>query len=140
MKKIFHLGIIGALAIIIAGCTSNSASTGVIRDVSPAQFFSAMDTGAFVIDVHVPEQAHIPGTDAFIPYDKISDYASLLPNDKSAPIAVYCRSGHMSDIAAEKLKEMGYTNIINLAGGENAWVSAGMDVDNTMMGHYGIMR
>lgn len=81
----------------------------------------AEDDKAFVIDVHTPEQAHIPGTDAFIPYDQIQENQSQLPEDKSTPILVYCRSGGMSAQASREIAELGYTNVYDLDGGTNAY-------------------
>lgn len=75
----------------------------------------------FVVDVHTPEQMHIPGTDAFIPYDKISQSIDQLPVDKNTPILVYCRSGSMSSWASEDLIKLGYTNVYDLEGGTNAY-------------------
>ena len=47
----------------------------------------------FVLDVHIPEQTHLPNTDAFIPYNELTENLDQLPTDKNTPIAVYCRSG-----------------------------------------------
>lgn len=73
-----------------------------------------------LIDTHIPKQEHIPGTDAFIPYNEIS-HAPSLPKDKNAKIVLYCRSGSMSRAAAYQLAEEGYTNIYDLTGGKIAW-------------------
>lgn len=75
----------------------------------------------FLLDVHTPEQLHIPGTDAFVPYDQIEANLSKLPQDKLAPILVYCRSGSMSKIASEKLASLGYQMVYDLDGGINAY-------------------
>jgi len=43
----------------------------------------------FLLDVHIPEQRHIPGTDAFIDFREIKQNAERLPIDKSTRIIVY---------------------------------------------------
>lgn len=95
--------------------------------IPPEEFYRMIqEEDVFVIDVHVPEQKHIPGTDAWIPYNEIEEYSDILPKDKSTKILVYCRSGHMSKMAASKLAEMGYKNIYDLDGGINAWIKEGL--------------
>ena len=64
----------------------------------------------FLVDVHIPEQEHIEGTDAFIPYDQIDQHLDELPADKGKRIVVYCRSGSMSETASKRLVEIGDTN------------------------------
>ena len=80
-----------------------------------------------LVDVHIPEQNHINGTDAFIPYDEIENQLDRLPQDKDAKIVLYCRTGRMSEIAAEKLAERGYTNVYNVVGGIVEWTKRGYD-------------
>ncbi|HXG20016.1 MAG TPA: molybdopterin-synthase adenylyltransferase MoeB [Methylomirabilota bacterium] len=45
--------------------------------------------------------------------------------DKSTPIIAYCAGGVRSLIAARTLKEMGYENVVSMAGGYTAWKNAG---------------
>ena len=77
-----------------------------------------------LINVHIPYEDHIDGTDAFISFDSILDSADL-PTDKQAPIALYCRSGNMSAQASAALADAGYINVIDLDGGMNAWAAEG---------------
>jgi rhodanese-related sulfurtransferase len=94
----------------------------VVKLISPSEFAErARDENAFVVDVHTPEQTHIPGTDAVIPFDQIQTNTDKLPTDKSTPILVYCRSGSMSATAAEEIASLGFTNVYDLAGGTNAY-------------------
>jgi rhodanese-related sulfurtransferase len=53
----------------------------------------------------------------------------LIPSDKITKIVLYCLSGHMSQIAAEKLISLGYTNIWNLKGGMMDWEQAAYPVE-----------
>ncbi len=46
--------------------------------------------------------------------------------DKSKPIFVYCKSGGRSHKAAEKLAELGFTNVIEMEGGILKWEAAGL--------------
>ncbi|MCR4263466.1 MAG: DUF1573 domain-containing protein [Candidatus Roizmanbacteria bacterium] len=93
-----------------------------VEQVDAAGFSELMKQGnAFLLDVHIPEQTHIPGTDAFIPYNEIEKYADQLPSDKTIPILVYCRSGNMSEEASETLAGLGYTTIYDLKGGTDSY-------------------
>ena len=74
-----------------------------------------------MLDVHVPEQMHIPGTDAFVDYRNIKEIIETIPPEKDAKIVIYCRSGSMSRQVAQHLADLGYTNIYHLAGGANAF-------------------
>ena len=94
------------------------------RLVDPAQFAATLgQPSAFVINVHVPYDGEIAGTDLFMPFDEIN--AAALPADRATPLVVYCRSGSMSSTAVVTLAALGYTNIVELAGGMNAWAANG---------------
>lgn len=76
-------------------------------------------TGDYIIlDVRTFEEyndGHIPGA-ICIPNENIgSEPLEELP-DKDQLIYVYCRSGNRSKKAAQKLVDMGYTNIVEFGG------------------------
>ena len=77
-----------------------------------------------LINVHVPYEGEIAGTDRFVPFDRVAQDRRL-PKDRAAEIVVYCRSGRMSEVAARALVKLGYTNVRELRGGMNAWAAAG---------------
>lgn len=111
------------LAGSVAGTAQEAAA---YQHLTPEELFGMLaDKDFTLIDVHIPEQAHIAGTDAFIPYNEVVARKDELPRDKSAKIVLYCRSGSMSRQAAETLAGMGYTNVFNLEGGTNAWRAGG---------------
>ena len=129
MKKLFFL----FLLLITAACQSKpvtgevvSVADGSYKDVSADELAAMLKNKDFVfINVHIPFAGDIAQTDLSIPYDEIEQNLSQLPTDKNAKVVLYCRSGRMSQIAAEKLVSLGYTNIWNLEGGMVEWEQAG---------------
>lgn len=134
MKTIFFLL---PLVILLAGCQSKSItgetvtiSGGSYQNASVTDLQTMLKSKDFVlVNVHIPFAGNIPDTDLSIPYDEIEQNLSQLPSDKNAKIVLYCRSGRMSEIAAEKLVSLGYTNVWNLKGGMVDWEQAGLELE-----------
>ena len=126
------LAVVAALAALAAACSggqSDGAPPGESVLLSPLDFSRAVfGRDVFLLNVHVPYEGEIEGTDAFVPYDKLRENAAALPADKGAPIYVYCRSGRMSAEASITLRKLGYGRVIDLAGGMVAWQAAGLAV------------
>ena len=101
-------------------------SGGTWVNITPDTLATKLTTQEFVLlNVKTPYIGEIDGTDLYIPYDQVAARAAELPKDRTAPIVVYCRSGHESAIAAQALLDLGYTNIENLDGGMDAWIASG---------------
>lgn len=97
---------------------SGAAWASGYKTVSPAELKAMLaHKDFFLLDVHIPEQRHIPGTDAFIDFRRIKQNADKLPVDKATKIVVYCLGGGMSRLAANSLMELGYARVYNLQGG-----------------------
>ena len=98
--------------------------------VPELQAWLASNGDAPLVNVHVPFQGDIAGTDLSIPFNEIADHLDQLPADKDAAVVLYCRTGPMSVRAATTLAGMGYTQVYSLVGGFNAWAAAGLPMVN----------
>jgi rhodanese-related sulfurtransferase len=56
------------------------------------------------------------------------DIESKVP-EKDAKLVLYCGGGYRSALAADALRQMGYSNAISLDGGWRAWQAAGLPVE-----------
>lgn len=123
------LGVIVSLFFLYSRKDNKNGVGTEVRLVESSEFSRlAKDEKNFLLDVHIPEQTHIPGTDAFVPYNEISTNLDKLPEDKSTPILVYCRSGSMSKEASMEIAALGYTNVYDLKGGVNNYKESNVGV------------
>jgi NADPH-dependent 2,4-dienoyl-CoA reductase/sulfur reductase-like enzyme/rhodanese-related sulfurtransferase len=82
---------------------------------------------SLILDVRTPSECKhgiIEGA-VNIPVDSLRDRLGDLPQDKNAPIYIYCRVGLRGYIAARILQQNGYSRVFNLSGGWLTWTSAG---------------
>lgn len=124
------------VSLLGAGCAadgdggSSTATTATSPAlVGPDAFARRIEApGVVTINVHTPDEGSIAGTDLTIAFDRITT-SSELPDEVSTPLAVYCRSDNMSADAVADLKTLGYTDIVELDGGFNAWAQAGRPLE-----------
>lgn len=114
---------------ILTGCAQKLDGDGMIGkatyiqiDQEKAKEMMAVNDGHVIVDVRRADEyaaGHIPGA-ILIPNESIgTEKPEQLP-DKDQIILIYCRSGNRSKQAAQKLADMGYTNIYEF-GGINTW-------------------
>ncbi len=112
--------LIVAFLFLIAGCMFQKPD--YLKMVTAPELHRLMQKeDIFLVDVHIPEQRHIKGTDLYVPYNEIEKYQDKFPKDKNTPIYLYCEAGPMGNAAARTLHELGYRNLTNLEGGAKAW-------------------
>lgn len=98
------------------------------ENISPKKLKKILDKKYFTfINVHTPYEGEIAKTDMFIDYDSIVAGKDKLPQDKKAPIILYCKTGRMSQEALKTFGDLGYTNVAHLEGGMDAWEKSGFE-------------
>ena len=122
MKKLLIL----ALSLFLAGCmitkTSETSSSYKTISSTEAQQMIEEHKDALILDVRTAaeyESGHIPNAVNLSNEDIQAGKVDSL-KDKSQLIMVYCRSGNRSRQAAQKLAELGYTNVVDF-GGIQSW-------------------
>ena len=138
MKRL--LLILATLGALLAGCGAPSATTTapaaeIDLAALPAEVDAATvaaltsNPAVFVLDVREPSEyaeGHIPGV-TLIPLGTLGERLDEIPTDR--PVIVTCRSGNRSGQAVEFLRQQGYDNVHNMAGGILAWQAAGLPVE-----------
>ena len=125
MKKIILIIIILTLIIIGVVCIMNRKERNIeneviIKHVSMNDIVQIMEENEnyIILDVRTIaeyNEGHIPNA-ICIPNETIDENVVNKLLDKNQMILVYCRSGNRSKQAAEKLKKLGYTNLIEFGG------------------------
>lgn len=105
-----------------------------VREITVSEYRAreAAADGLVLIDVredHEWEKGRIPGAmhmgRGILERDIERTFA-----DKSTPMVLYCGGGYRSALAADNLQQMGYTNVLSLAGGFREWKHAGLPVES----------
>ena len=107
----------------------------MFNNISREEIKDTLDRREAIILVEaLPEkyfnETHLPGA-IQINYDEVDVKAPQLLPDKSAMIVVYCSniSCTNSGKTAERLSQLGYSNIFKYAEGKQGWIEAGLPVE-----------
>ncbi|MEO8272905.1 MAG: molybdopterin-synthase adenylyltransferase MoeB [Chloroflexota bacterium] len=102
-----------------------------VREVDARTAEQRHAAGATLIDVREQvewDAGHIAGS-TFIPLGVVLDQIESSVPEKDRELVIYCRSGARSARATAGLMQLGYTNVVNMAGGILAWDAAGLPID-----------
>jgi rhodanese-related sulfurtransferase len=103
-----------------------------IREVSIEEVRARLEAGDRFLLFDVREQdefarGQLPGARSLGKGIIERDIEATVP-DLDAPIVLYCGGGYRSALAADALRQMGYTNVLSMWGGWREWTAAGYPV------------
>ena len=104
-----------------------SAAKAEISEVDTASAERLIADGSLVLDVREPDeydQGALPGV-VHIPRGHLEAQVEGKLLDKTKPVVVYCAGGVRSAFAAKTLQELGYTDVVSMAGGFGKWKDEG---------------
>jgi len=100
-----------------------------VREEGPAELKARLDAGEppVLIDVRDPDEYRDGYIEPAINISRgfLEFRIGTAVTDPNSPIVLYCQTGLRSVLAAKALKDLGFTNVINLAGGYAKWVQSG---------------
>jgi rhodanese-related sulfurtransferase/glyoxylase-like metal-dependent hydrolase (beta-lactamase superfamily II) len=103
-------------------------STHTLKLVSPQQLYRQMQEGKgpIVVDVRQPHEwmARRIGDVLNMPLDRLSQEARRL--EPNMPLLMVCNSAYRSSLAASIMQKLGFREVMNLEGGTEAWINAGL--------------
>ena len=102
-----------------------------ISEIDATQARERIESGEpVVVDVREQEEwdeGHIPGA-VHVPRGHLESRIERLAPDTGRPVVVYCSAGNRSAFAAKTLAELGYEDVVSLAGGFTDWKRDGFPV------------
>ena len=104
-----------------------------IKSITAPELY-AMKTGGkelFLLDVREPIELATSGAIEGVfnlPVGSLKTRRDALPGNKDAMIVCVCQSGSRSLEAVHYLRQQGYENVMNLAGGTRSWLGSGYPV------------
>jgi molybdopterin/thiamine biosynthesis adenylyltransferase/rhodanese-related sulfurtransferase len=104
-----------------------AAAKARVGEVDPADVYGRI-ASLTVLDVRESEEiaeGAIPGAQ-FVARGILERDIGIVVPDLTADIVIYCSGGSRSALAAASLQDMGYENVSSLAGGFEAWKTAGL--------------
>ena len=99
-----------------------AAARARIREASPQEVAAWPAGSVALIDVREPDEyaaGHLPGA-VNIPRG-VLEFRSQELTRPDRPLLLYCLTGGRSALAADSLRQLGFSDVRSLAGGVNAW-------------------
>lgn len=108
----------------------NESTHDTVPQLQPTEL-AKLSSPARIVDVREATEfngdlGHVPGAE-LVPLATLEEAAKSWPKDET--LVMVCRSGARSSKGARLLVNLGFKNVLNLAGGTLAYTSAGLPVE-----------
>lgn len=117
-----------------------AAAKATVQEITVDQAEQAIRDADVLVDVREDQEfasGHLPGavhmSRGMLEF-KMSANPALAPRDIA--IVLYCKTSGRAALAARALAEMGYLNVLSIAGGIDAWQSAGKPIVRPQMPNF----
>lgn len=119
MRKPVSAALAGAAAVLLLTTSACSSGSDAVEKVDAAEAVDLIEAGEHtVIDVRTPGEyaaAHVDGAENIdVTAPTFEDIVAEL--DKDEEYVVYCQSGNRSAQAADKMADLGFTEIVDAGG------------------------
>ena len=114
------LAVAAALAVLVYELRERARGAGA---VSPQDAVRLMNQGAALLDVRGAEAfaaGHIRGA-RNLPADRLTEGLDGLKRFKDKPVVIYCDRGVTAPAVLRQLASSGFSKVVSLRGGLNAW-------------------
>lgn len=108
-----------------------SDAAAPLRSVSAQQLAALTASGKLhILDVRTPgEFASLRIAGALnVPFERLDPAALLAQFGSDTQLYCVCQTGTRSQLAADRLRAVGFTNVVHVDGGTNAWTSADLPI------------
>jgi rhodanese-related sulfurtransferase len=126
MKKLFSFLFIATMLITAASAQSQKATA--YTKLPPAEFKAQLaKDGGFLMDVRTPEEYQTESIRG-AKLCNLKDFGAIMEMlDKSRPVYVFCDDGTRSATAADMMVKQGFSKVVVLQGGLNAYKVAKLE-------------
>jgi len=127
MKTLFSIVLSG----VLTGISTNAQEPVKDKPIPVEQAAEKIAAGVQLLDVRTQDEwdaGHLKGAKLVpLSMEGFAEKAKAVLDPKK-PVVVYCHSGNRSAMAAKRLRDGGFTTVLDMAGGITAWEKEGKPV------------
>ncbi len=133
MKRMIYRSVWWSMVLLFAVACSTTKAQDPVTKISHQQLKELKGhTTIQLLDVQTPEEVSfgVIGGAIVIDFYDPAFTEKVKKLDKEKPVVVYCAVGGRSASASSRLRDMGFSEIYDLAGGFRSWKAAGYPIKN----------